>query len=758
VNGRTLGVLAALAQLAACSGEVPPSAQAQTIEPEDPAPRAVPVPPPAPALARDVAIDAAIAPVAVPARPEHDVWHLGPNRHLAHLVVGGDLVIDAGAPGFARYTRFGLPVARWRYRVEVDGEPTAVPRKHAALDLPLTAAQAASATTLRLRVHSAKPTTLTLGLGGKRLARVLLAAGWQDLAIAATFRVGENLLAIASDDTVHVRWIAATRGDPPPPAPIGRARWSGAAGGFVLADRAGLAWYVLVPDGAALAADVAGAGPQCAVDVHAEDGDGARVRGRLAGPGARIDLSPLAGSVVRLELAARGCARGVMVADGRITVPGAAAPPGPDGEPPRLVILWVMDALRADRVATFTPGARAQTPNLDRLAETGAVFRQHYVGGNESQVSHATMFTGLYPAVHTVRTAGRDQRYRIPRRFPTIGRRLRDAGYATIGVTANGFVDEYGGYSRGFAEYRNLMNEKGVKNAAIRGRVILEDALARIERHADDPTFTFIGTIDTHSPLIARDPWIERYDPGRYDGPFERATTAGPLGIYAGQMGCHKVPPEREIVRMRAIYDSAISYQDALIGELLDALERLGLADRTMLVITADHGEELFEEHRCGHGATLRESLVRVPLLVHYPPRVAPRVVDEGTEGVDVLPTILDAIGAPVDGIQGRSLRGLAAGEGAGWPRPAFASQYEYAFAMRLGRWKARVGKTGRPMVFDLDEDPLERVDLAAARPLERRYLTDHLALYLAFRTGWTKATWGVASNMSERGAWEMER
>ena len=69
-------------------------------------------------------------------------------------------------------------------------------------------------------------------------------------------------------------------------------------------------------------------------------------------------------------------------------------------------MLWVMDALRADKVPMFTPGARAQTPNLDELAKSSAVFRQYYVQGNESQTSHASMWTGVYPAVHNVRMAG----------------------------------------------------------------------------------------------------------------------------------------------------------------------------------------------------------------------------------------------------------------------------------------------------------------------------------------------------------------
>jgi arylsulfatase A-like enzyme len=169
-----------------------------------------------------------------------------------------------------------------------------------------------------------------------------------------------------------------------------------------------------------------------------------------------------------------------------------------------------------------------------------------------------------------------------------------------------------------------------------------------------------------------------------------------------------------------------------------------------MIVITADHGDELFEERRCGHGASLRDSLARVPLVVHYPGRVAGRLVDEGTEGVDILPTILDTIGAPLpEYFQGRSLRKLAAGEGAGWTEPSFASQYEYAFAVRLGRWKARI-KKGRPIISDMVSDPDEHTDLVDSRPIERRYLTDHLGLYLEYREEWQKSTWGVVSNMTE--------
>jgi arylsulfatase A-like enzyme len=748
VPRRRCGAIALVAiATGGCTGSGEKSAQAKPVEAQGDGP-----------LGRDLRLDPA-GPGDRAARPEHALWHLGPNRHLAHRLVDGDLVVDAGAPGFARHTGFGLPEVRWQLGAVVDGEPAARPARGATVELPLTAAQAAAAATLLVRVHAAKPGRLTVQIDGRTPdgGQVRLDRGWQTVAIpsAGRWREGENLVGLTSSlgDGLHVRWLRVAHAGASDADPLAHARWDGAA--FQLASGAGLAWYALVPDGAVLVGDVDG---PCTIGVVARAGGDRAADGALVGTGGRVDLGALAGQVARLELSTRDCAGGGRLRDARITAPGATPPAAHAGPPPRYVVFWVMDALRADRIPTFQPGARADTPSFDRLGAAGAVFRHHYVGGNESQVSHASMFTGLYPAAHAVRTAGEGVNHRIPRRFATIGQRMRAAGYYTIGVTGNGFVGDFGGYARGFAEFRNLMKEQGVKNGVIPGRVMLDDVLRRLDRRRDehDRIFVFMGTIDTHSPLRAHHPWIDRYDPGPYDGPFQRGTTAGPLGIERGKMGCHKVPPAREIERMRAIYDSAVSYQDALLGDLIAALEQRGIADETMIVISSDHGEELFEEDRCGHGASLRETLVRVPLLVHYPPRVAARVVEVGTEGVDVLPTILDAAGAPADGVQGQSLRALAAAPVA-WPQPSFASQFEYAFAVRIGAWKLRVPRSGRAILHDLDADPLERTNLAAARPIERRFLTDHLGLYLAHRGRWTKSTWGVVSNMTEHGATAME-
>jgi arylsulfatase A-like enzyme len=385
------------------------------------------------------------------------------------------------------------------------------------------------------------------------------------------------------------------------------------------------------------------------------------------------------------------------------------------------------------------------------------VFRQYYVQGNESQASHSSMWTSLYPAVHGVRLAGDPTKINsnLSRKFDLIATQLADAGFYTTACTGNGYVNTEDGYDRGFKEFRNMMRETGVENNLIYGQKIVDAALAQLDKHRDGPTYLFMGTIDTHGPWVARKPWIDIYSPGPYHGPFQEFGTAKDLGFKPGSMGCSIIPPPADVERLRAIYDSAVSYHDLQVGRLVAKLKSWGIWDQTMLIITADHGEELFEDVRCGHGGSLRDSLVRVPLLVHDPARFpGGTIVDEGVEGVDLLPTMLTALGRPpLAAAQGEPLEPLAQGAGRGWPRPSYASMYEYAHAMRIGRWKARVARSGVPVIDDLVADPGETHDLAAQHPVERRMLTDYLGLFLALRTDWKKGVYGVVNAMTPEGA-----
>ena len=703
------------------------------------------------------------APPAKPARAEHAVFELVPNRHTAHRAVDGEVVVDASGVSFARYIRFGLPAPRWRLGKVVDGERAAIADRLASLDVPLSHAQTRS-TQLTLRIHGSTKQAITVKLNGRKPAKtatVKLEPGWQTLAVAldpTQLVVGENQLVIETSggkDRIAIAWLRIGTLTPPGDQdPRTALAFDAKADAFDLAQNAEVAWYVTIPDGANLVADVTGAG--CRLEVAARAGDDSLSGGALGTDTTRIDLSSSAGKVVRLALIARDCPR-AHVGHPRITLHGPAPVALAKAEPPKYIILWVMDALRADKIPIFTPGARAQTPNFDELAKSSAVFRQYYVQGNESQASHSSMWTALYPAVHGIRLAGDPGKINsnLSRRFELIATQLSAAGFYTTACTGNGYVNTEDGYDRGFKQFRNMMRETGIENGIIYGEKIVDAALGQLDKHRDGPTYLFMGTIDTHGPWIARKPWINIYSPGPYHGPFQEFGTAKDLGFKAGSMGCSIIPPPADVERLRAIYDSAVSYHDQQVGRLVDKLKSWGIWDQTMLVITADHGEELFEDVRCGHGGSLRDSLVRVPLLIHDPARFpAGTIVDEGAEAVDLLPSMLSAIGKPaLPAAQGEALEPLAQGFGKGWARPSYASMYEYAHVMRIGRWKARVGRSGVPILGDMVDDPGETKDFTASHPVERRMLTDDLGLFLALRTEWKKSAWGVVTAMTSAGA-----
>ena len=550
------------------------------------------------AVPRDAAVDAARAasaaavaaarapsaaanPAGTAGRSEHAVFQLVDNRHAAHRYSGGELVLDAADIGFARYTRFSMPAPRWRLGQDVDGVRAAVADRLAALEVPLSAEQAHAITFVTARVHGSDRQHLTLKVNGRRPgkdASVELVSGWITVAIPVArgyFTAGENQLVIETSGgkgNAAFAWlqIGSSIGGRDPRTD---AVFDGKADTIALAKNAALVWYVTVPDGAHFVAQV---NAPCRVELRARASDGSFAGGLLTPHATRVDLGAMAGRVVALGLTARDCPRASLKAP-RITLHGPAPTALPPADPPRYVILWVMDALRADKVPIFTPGARAQTPNLVELAKTSTVFRQYYVQGNESQTSHSSMWTGLYPAVHGVRLAGVGGAWRIGPQFEVLAQDVGAAHYTTLAVTGNGYVNEDGGYARGFEvvpqhDARDRRRERRDLRPADRRRRARQARLAT----ASEPTYLFLGTIDTHGPWIARKPWIDLYSPGPYHGPFQEYGTAKDLGFKAGSMGCSIIPPPADVERLRAIYDSAISYHDVQVGRLVEQLQVLG--------------------------------------------------------------------------------------------------------------------------------------------------------------------------------------
>jgi arylsulfatase A-like enzyme len=726
-NLRVVSVL--LVSTLACGGDKPPSGGEARA---DVKPGAKPADPP--------------MPKAAPRGPEHAVFSLGDNRLLAHVQRGGGVVALAGSPGFAKYLRFGRPKLQWKLR-DKDGDRrvATVTESNGVAELPLTDEQAQAGGSVAVRVSTPAPRRMTILVNQKPAGTVELTAGWQTAKLAlpaGAAKAGENVvhLAFAKGPPAMVEWIqlgGEPGGDAAPPL------WDAGQKALVLPQGGGLAWYVQIPDKGRLVGDVVGNG--CQVMVRARGQEGAPIEGVLGGAGSAVELGALAGKIVRLDLAARGCPE-ARLSGGALAVPGAA-PVVAKPKKPRYVVFWIMDSLRADRVKPFFPEARPEVPTFDRLVGTAAIFRNTYVQGNESRASHASIWTSLYVGLHRYIPGGAKG---VEAKWTTLDEAMKSAGLWLSGVSGNGYITKKHGFGDKWDAYRNHIHDGG----GVRGEDILKYAVQSVDGKKE-PWFLYLGTIDTHVSWRAKEPWISKYDKG-YTGKYVKEAS----GTEVEKMATGKLKiSDRDKQRIVAIYDSNVSYQDDLVRQLLDKLKEWGIADETMVVITADHGDEQWEDGRVGHGGSLRESLIRVPLVVAYPPLFPAGIVEEGVDTIDILPTLLDAMGKPVPAdMQGESLVGLAQGVGRGYPRPSIASQYEFAHAIRLAGWKVRVAGSGVPLLYHVEKDPYEKKDLAAERPLERRLLTDALSTFLVYQKDWRKTRWGVASNHAPALADDLEK
>ncbi|MFI5181864.1 MAG: sulfatase [Thermoanaerobaculia bacterium] len=307
------------------------------------------------------------------------------------------------------------------------------------------------------------------------------------------------------------------------------------------------------------------------------------------------------------------------------------------------VLLMTADSLRADRL-DWTTGGR--TPALASLAARGIRFDRAYTVTPWTAPSLVSIFTGLYPTTHGV--VNRDDT--TPKTLPTLPRILGARGYT---------LKNYGFFTA-VSYYRNLgLSEQAVLGAETVGSERLADWLGS----APEPFFAWIHYAEPHMPYGASGYEAAEAKVKGSSG-LERAQVAAsvPLGAgYAFEAG------DRE--KLLALYDADVERMDAEIGKVLAALFARGLADRTIVVFTADHGEELLDHGWVGHASTsgeakLDEEVLRIPLVFAGPGIPAARVTDALAQNVDVTPTVLSIAGAArPKGMQGVSLTPAFAGK-----------------------------------------------------------------------------------------------
>lgn len=391
---------------------------------------------------------------------------------------------------------------------------------------------------------------------------------------------------------------------------------------------------------------------------------------------------------------------------------GASSRPLPNA--PNIILISI-DSLRADHLHSYGYG-RATSPNIDAIAREGVVFENAIAPTSWTLPSHATLLTGLAPERHGVINQNR----RIGATVKTLAQRLHERGYDTAGFVSGLYLDGMYGFSRGFDTYDDYSllhlshrrSRELVSAPTILG--LAQNWLTKWQSSsAHAPFFLFLHFWDVHYDYVPPAPFDRRFDPA-YDGEMTGWTNSP--RYHAGM-------PKEDLEHLIALYDGEIAWTDAHIGRLMTALQRMGIDNNTIVVITSDHGEEFLDHGGRNHQNTLYDEVLHVPLIVRDPR--APgggRRVREQVRLADVAPTLLSLAGlrgafgandgdavslAPL--LHGETNDDLAS-------LPAFGDLKGKLASVREPDAKLIVDlRSGREEFYDLRADPHEKKSLSTS-------------------------------------------
>lgn len=406
------------------------------------------------------------------------------------------------------------------------------------------------------------------------------------------------------------------------------------------------------------------------------------------------------------------------------------------------ILLVSVDTVRADHLSCLGY-PRPITPNIDKLAERGALFERAYSTSSWTKPAHASLFTGLYPQVHGA--MGHDEAL-LPE-FSTLPEMLREAGYATMGVISAPPLHRMFGFARGFQHYDDqtyLLDRQA--NLFLRGdganqvdihsgstSSLITDAALRMlskQQGKQAPFFLFVNYFDAHHnylPSAAQSrAWCEPYAGTQYGVIDPWNESPEPLSVSAEML---------DVDRLRDLYAAEVNHVDAQVGRLITHLEENGLLEKTIIIVFSDHGEEFLEHGRLAHGRSLHEEVIRVPLVFAGPGIPKGERVRAPVSLVDVMPTTLSLLQIPFPEtgqgevlIEKNQVVALDERELYAWLHlPPFHHHATISGDSKLIRDMA----DGRRVLYDLRQDAAESIDKLAVFPEIGRELNEALERFL---------------------------
>jgi len=341
-----------------------------------------------------------------------------------------------------------------------------------------------------------------------------------------------------------------------------------------------------------------------------------------------------------------------------------------DPLPPRSnIVLITIDTLRADHLSAWGY-IRQTSPAIDRLAAEGVRFDQAAVQWPKTTPSFASIFTATYAKDNgIVRTAGQP----ISCQFLTFPEVLKKQGYLNIAIVANAAVGSEFFFNQGFDQYIETWKlPHGADNAdPNRAEAVTNLAVSQLDKlqKSGKPYFLWVHYLDPHfpyeSPPGARDKF---QNDAHFDPSVQIPLSDKPKQQMFGVGSEHILEGRTDLAFYLARYDAEIAYTDAQIGRLLDEMKKRGMLGKTLTAFTADHGESLGDHgYYFDHGRFSFQTCLHVPLVLHYPGVLKPRVDKQPAELIDLAPTLLEAAGVALPRgvwMQGRTLTPRLRGQG----------------------------------------------------------------------------------------------
>ena len=374
------------------------------------------------------------------------------------------------------------------------------------------------------------------------------------------------------------------------------------------------------------------------------------------------------------------------------------------------VLVIMVDTLRADHLGAYGY-KRPTSPTLDALADESYLFTGARAQASCTYPSVNSLLTSRYPARFLDQADGA---MGIPAGIPSIAEMLATRGWSTAAVSASAVVRDrpsrfnpHGGFARGFGRFDEECLWKDADCVTRRGIAAVEGLR--------EPFFAYLHYIDPHGPYQPPKELRKKLRLSRSQQPWALRGDPNPLAQQLEGLRSDVVWNRRDVRFLEGLYDGEIANVDEQIGLLLDRLRSRRLLERTIVVVLGDHGESFLEHGAVKHCRTVFDSEVRTPLLVRLPRQHGGNHLDGAVGNIDLVPTLLDLLGLPVQGrgLEGVSLvprmEGAKAGDRVVFStinaqRAVAGSRYKLVADLASGQWQ----------LYDLERDPGERRDVKA--------------------------------------------